>query len=258
MSRFESTHGEIAFDDVGPRDASSSIVLVHGFASNRWENWQRLGWYGAFERKKIRAVALDCRGHGESAKPLDPSAYSRETMTGDILALMDHLGIEQADLMGYSMGARIALATALRSPERFGHLVLGGVGERLFEPPRAHDAMAEAMEAENPDSIVDPLLRSFRQFADESHENRLALAALSHASLRFLDAEGGRAACGNLRLPVLVVAGMRDTLAGDPEPLSAAFPNGRSVTLPGCDHFSAIPHGLFKAAVFDFLEDALD
>jgi len=256
MPRFESAGIEIAFDDVGPRDARNTIVLVHGFASNRRENWQRLGWYGAFERKGLRAVALDCRGHGESAKPLDPSAYSREAMAGDVLALMDHLGIEKADLMGFSMGARIALAAALGSPERFGHLVLGGVGEKLFEPPRADSAMAEAMEAENPDSIVDSLLRSFRYFADESHENRLALAALSRASLRFADGDG-RAACGNLRLPVLVVAGARDTLAGDPEPLAHAFPNGRAVTLPGCDHFSAIPHGLFKAAVFDFLEDAL-
>jgi len=258
MSRFESAGVEIALDDIGPRQPRSTIVLIHGFASNRRENWQRLGWYGAFERKAIRAVALDCRGHGESGKPLDPSAYSRDAMVGDVLALMDHLGIEHTDLMGYSMGARIALAAALKSPDRFGHVVLGGVGERLFEPPRADRGMAEAMEAEDPDSIVDSLLRSFRYFADELRENRLALAALSRASLRFVDDDDMRVACGNLRLPVLVVAGARDTLAGDPEPLAQAFPNGRAVTLPGCDHFSAIPHGLFKAAVFDFLADDLE
>ena len=258
MSQFESAGFEIAFDDIGARDARTTIVLVHGFATNRRENWQRLGWYSAYERKGVRAIALDCRGHGESAKPLDPSAYSRDAMAGDVLALIDHLGIEKADLMGFSMGARIALASALKRPDRFGHLVLGGVGEKLFEPPRADNAMAEAMEAEDPDSIVDPLLRSFRYFADESHENRLALAALSRASLRFADGDGGWAACGNLHQPVLVVAGAHDTLAGDPEPLARAFPNGRAVTLPGCDHFSAIPHGLFKAAVFDFLDDSLE
>ncbi len=255
MPQFQTDGLEIAFDDVGPRNARRTIVLVHGFASNRRENWQRLGWYGAFERKGIRVIALDCRGHGESAKPTDPSAYSLDSMVDDIFLLMDHAGVGIADMMGYSMGARLALAAALKRPARFQHLVLGGVGRRLFEPPTTRGAMVEAMAAEDPESIRDPLLRSFRYFADEQGEDRLALAALSRANWQFVD---DNAACAALRLPVLVVAGARDTLAGDPQQLADMFPHGRAVTLPGCDHFSAIPHGLFKAAVFDFLDDVLE
>jgi pimeloyl-ACP methyl ester carboxylesterase len=253
LPQFTSDGLALAFDDIGPREGRP-VVLVHGFASNRKENWQRLGWYGAFERKRIRCVALDCRGHGESAKPHDPAAYSRAAMAGDIVALLDHLGVERADLMGYSMGARLSLAAALAAPERFPLLVVGGIGGRLFEFHLRTDAMAEAMEAPDPDSIANPLLRSFRRFADDQGEDRMALAALTRAH----DAPFERDALSGLAMPTLVVAGARDDLAGDPEELARAFRDGRAVTLPGCDHFSAIPHALFKAAVFDFLDGTLE
>jgi pimeloyl-ACP methyl ester carboxylesterase len=59
-------------------------------------------------------------------------------------------------------------------------------------------------------------------------------------------------------MPVLVAAGSRDEIAGDPQALADAIPGARAVSLPACDHFSAIPHALFKAAVFDFLDGWLD
>ncbi len=253
MAQFLSDGQAIAFDDIGPREGRP-VVLVHGFASNRAENWRRLGWYGAFERKRIRCVALDCRGHGESAKPHDPTAYTRAAMAGDIIALLDHLGVERADLMGYSMGARLSLAAALAAPKRFPLLILGGIGDRQFETHLRTDALAEAMETADPDSIANPLLRSFRRFADEQGEDRMALAALSRAQ----DAPFERAMLPALSMPVLVVAGARDELAGDPDGLARAVPDGRAVTVPGCDHFSTIAHALFKAAVFDFLDGTLE
>src|SRR5689334_11644610 len=133
MSEFRSGEFKIAFDDVGSGDGRP-MLLVHGFSSNRKENWQRLGWYGAFERKRVRCVAPDCRGHGESDKPHEPSAYSRDAMAGDVLALADHLSIPRFHLMGYSMGARIALAACLSAPERVATLTLGGVGQKWIEP----------------------------------------------------------------------------------------------------------------------------
>jgi len=230
------------------------VVLIHGFTSNRHENWRRLGWYGAFERKHMRMAALDCRGHGESAKPHDKAAYSRAAMVGDIVALLDHLGAERADLVGYSMGARIALAAGLAHPARFPLIVLGGIGGKLFEPRPPGDPMAEAMEAQDADSISNEMLRSFRRFADEQGEDRLALAALTRAQ----DAPFTREEVAKLSVPALVVAGRSDDLAGDPRALADIIPGARAVTLPGCDHFSAIPHALFKAAVFDFLDGVLE
>ena len=253
MTQFSSGGVTLAYDDIGPRDAPA-IVLVHGFSSNRNENWRRVGWLGAFERRRFRAVAFDVRGHGESDKPHDPAAYSHEQLVGDIFALMDHLQLSRADLMGYSMGARLALAAALAKPELFKALILGGVGGRLFDAPPPGTPMADAMDADTPEAIAEPLLRSFRQFADEQGEDRKALAACARAQHGSWDVKR----LGELRVPTLVVAGARDALAGDPEVLARAIPGARSVTLPGCDHFSAIPHALFKATVFDFLDGSLE
>lgn len=252
MSAFESNGFKIAYDDSGAGEGRP-MVLVHGFTSNRVENWQRLGWYGAFERKRIRYVALDCRGHGESGKSHDPVDYGRGRMAGDVIALADHLKIERFHLMGFSMGARVAIFAALSAPKRIATLTLGGVGDKLFEPALAGNPMAAAMEEPDPEKISDPMLKSFRAFADEQGEDRLALAALTRASEEPLTPEMLK----GLNVPVLVVAGARDELAGDPNALAALFPDGRAVVVPGCDHFSAIPHALYKATVFDFLDGTL-
>ncbi|MEI9992417.1 MAG: alpha/beta fold hydrolase [Rhizomicrobium sp.] len=254
MATFESGGLTLAYDDIGGPGEGRPMILVHGFASNRAENWRRLGWYGAFERRRMRVIALDCRGHGESAKPHDPVLYGREAMAGDILALMDHLAVPRAHILGFSMGSRLALAAALRAPERFATLTLGGTGEKLFERREiAGNPMAEAMEAEDVESIADPMLKSFRQFADDQKEDRFALAALTRAK----DQPFSRADVEKLPVPVLVVAGARDELAGDPEPLAKAFPDGRAVVIPGMDHFSIIGHALFKATVFEFLDGGI-
>jgi pimeloyl-ACP methyl ester carboxylesterase len=202
----------------------------------------------------MRLLALDVRGHGESTKPHDPDAYKSAALVGDVFALMDHAGIGHAHVLGYSMGARVALAAALAHPTRVDHLVIGGVGDKLFDPPRAGHALADAMLAENPQTIAEPLLRSFRHFADEQGEDRKALAACANG----LDFRFTRDALATVRVPALVVAGSRDSLAGDPDELAQAIPGARAVALPGCDHFSAIPHALFKAGVFDFLDGVLD
>lgn len=254
MASFVSNGVTLAFDDIGPREGGRPIVLLHGFSSNRKENWQRLGWYGAFERKNIRFIAPDMRGHGESDKLHAPDAYAREALVGDVFALLDHLNIAKADVLGFSLGARVALGAALAEPKRVDLLILGGVGGRLFEPPLAGNPMAAAMEAENIDAISEPLLRSFRQFADEQGEDRKALAALSRA----VHVPITRELVAGVANETLVVAGSRDVLAGDPGELARAMPNAKAVTLPGCDHFSAISHALFKATVFDFLDGTLE
>jgi pimeloyl-ACP methyl ester carboxylesterase len=254
MAAFESGGVKIAYDDIGSPESGRPVIFIHGFASNRNENWRRLGWYGAFERKGLRFAALDCRGHGESAKPHDPAEYTREKMAGDIFALMDHLGSARADLVGYSMGARIVLAAALAQPERIPMVIAGGIGGKLFDPAPSGNPLAEAMEAPDAASLSEPLSRSFRQFADEQGEDRLALAACARAQHAMFTPQ----MLSGIRVPALIVAGSRDELAGDPNALAQAIPDARAVTLPACDHFSAIAHGLFKASAIDFLEGVLE
>jgi pimeloyl-ACP methyl ester carboxylesterase len=251
MAQFQHDSLTLAYDDIGNGEC---IVLIHGFASNRNENWRRVGWYGAIERKRMRLLALDVRGHGESAKPHDAALYTSEALAGDLIALMDHAGAARAHMLGYSMGARIALATALAHPDRVDHLVIGGIGGALFDPQREGHLLSHAMSADSPDAIAEPLLQSFRHFADEQGEDRKALAACAKG----LDFGFTREGVSRVGAPTLVVAGARDALAGSPEELARAIPGARAVTLPGCDHFSAIPHALFKASAFDFLDGVLD
>lgn len=254
MPQFTSDGLDLSYDEFGAAGAKKAIVLVHGFSSNKYENWKRMGWYDAIVGKSLRGLALDCRGHGESAKPHDPASYDRARMAGDIFNLMDHVGIERAHLLGFSMGAHIALTAAMTDGGRIDHLVVAGVGGKIFEPSREPGAMAAAMEAPSPDTISDPLLRSFRQFADEQKEDRLALAACSRGPR----VEITRDALFAIRRPTLVIAGQRDQLAGPPQGLAQEIAGAKAVTIPGCDHFSMIAHGLFKANVFDFFDGWLE
>ena len=114
--------------------------------------------------------------------------------------------------------------------------------------------MAEAMETANPDDITDPMLKSFRHFADEQKEDRLALAACSRGARIPLTRDSLMA----IRRPTAGVAGARDQLAGPPQGLADAIPGAKAVTLPGCDHFSCIGHPMFKATVFDFFDGWLE
>ena len=254
MASFTSDGLALAYDEFGPKDGKKAIVLLHGFSANRYENFKRMGWYDAVAGKGLRGLALDHRGHGESAKPHEPQMYDRQAMARDVFNLMDHAGVERAHLLGFSMGAHIALAAAMSDGGRVDHLVIAGVGARLFEPPRDPDGMAKAMEAASPDDIADPMMKSFRHFADEQKEDRLALAACSRGPRSPIT----RDALMAIRRPTLVIAGARDQLAGPPQGLADAIAGAKAVTIPGCDHFSMIAHGLFKASVFDFFDGWLE
>ena len=116
MPQFATDDGvEIAFIDEG---AGDPIVLVHGFASNKEINWVVPGWVATLTRAGRRAIALDNRGHGASGKVYEPAAYHSAIMAEDVRALLDHLRLTRADVMGYSMGARITAFLALAHPAR--------------------------------------------------------------------------------------------------------------------------------------------
>src|ERR1700710_1694417 len=104
MPSFHNGAVEIAYLDEGEGDP---IVLVHGFASSKFVNWVFPGWTTTLTKAGRRVIALDDRGHGDSTKLYDPEDYQIGTMAGDVHALMDHVGIARADIMGYSMGGRI-------------------------------------------------------------------------------------------------------------------------------------------------------
>ena len=115
MRHFAHDGVEIAFLDEGEGEP---IVLVHGFASNAQVNWVYPGWVATLTKAGRRVIALDNRGHGASSKLYDPAAYHSAIMAEDVRALLDHVGVGVADVLGYSMGARIAAFLALAHPAR--------------------------------------------------------------------------------------------------------------------------------------------
>src|SRR5690606_6654955 len=108
------------------------------------------------------------RGHGQSDKLYDPDRYTIGDMAKDTLALLDHLNIEKADLIGFSMGARVAAYLAITTPERVRSLVIGGMGARLFGGASKSDEIAAALEAPHRDDVTDPYSRTFRVFAENT------------------------------------------------------------------------------------------
>src|SRR5436190_13797199 len=129
MMIFDRDGVEIAFLDEGEGEP---IVLVHGFASTAAMNWVHPGWVATLTKAGRRAIALDNRGHGASTKLYDPAAYHSAVMSEDVRALLDHLGLPRADVLGYSMGARIAAFLALAHPARVRRVVFGGLGSHLI------------------------------------------------------------------------------------------------------------------------------
>src|ERR1700745_4181892 len=128
MPRFRHGSVDIAFLDEGECEP---IVVVHGVASTAQVNWVQPGWVATLTRAGRRAIALDNRGHGASTKLYDPALYHSDLMAYDIRALLDHLGLARADVMGYSMGARNTAFLALAQGERVRSAILGGLGIHL-------------------------------------------------------------------------------------------------------------------------------
>jgi pimeloyl-ACP methyl ester carboxylesterase len=246
---FASGDAEIAYLDAGD---GAPIVLVHGFASTKETNWVAPGWVDALTRAGRRAIALDNRGHGASTKLYDPARYHSAIMAEDVRALMDHLGLERADVMGYSMGARIAAYLALAHPARVHHLIFGGLGIKLVEGVGLPETIAAALEAPSISDVRDPQGFAFRAFAQQTKSDLKALAACIRGSRQTLTREE----VARIAAPTLVAVGSTDTIAGSAQALAMLMPNARALDIPGRDHMLAVGDKAFKAGVLAFLEEA--
>jgi pimeloyl-ACP methyl ester carboxylesterase len=222
---------------------------VHGFASTAQVNWRHPGWVGTLTGAGRRVIALDNRGHGGSSKLYDPAAYHSAVMAEDVRALLDHLDLERADVMGYSMGARIAAFFALAHPQRLRRMVLGGLGLHLVDGVGLPESIAEALEAPSLADVRDPMGRMFRAFAEQTKSDLKALAACIRGSRQTLTRDQVAA----IRAPVLVAAGTKDTIAGSAHELAALLPAARALDIPGRDHMLTVGDKVFKEGVRRFL-----
>jgi len=247
MPRLTHDGVDIAFLDEGDGEP---IVLVHGFASNKEVNWVFPSWVTTLTGAGRRVIALDNRGHGESTKLYEPAAYHSAVMAEDVRALIDHLGLPRADVMGYSMGARITAFLALAHPQRVRAAVLGGLGIRLVEEVRRPDTITQALEAPTLADVTDPTGHMFRAFAEQTGSDLKALAACLRGSRQTLS----RAEVGRIAVPLLIAVGSKDPIAGSPEELAALVPGAQALAIPNRGHMLAVGDKVFKAAVAEFLK----
>jgi pimeloyl-ACP methyl ester carboxylesterase len=247
MAKFSHNGVEIAFLDEGEGDP---VVLVHGFASNKEVNWVGTAWVSALTRAGRRVIALDDRGHGQSAKLYDPADYHSAIMAEDVRALLDHLDLPRADVIGYSMGARITAFLALAHPDRVRSAVLGGLGIHLTDGVGKPEVIAWALEAPALADVSDPTGHMYRAFAEKTRSDLRALAACILGSRQTMSPDE----VGRISVPLLVAVGSNDQVAGSPQALAALIPGAQALVIPGRDHMLAVGDKVFKAGVLEFLQ----
>lgn len=243
---FNSDGVQIAYEDEGE---GPPILLIHGFASNGRVNWRDTGWIKTLSRAGHRVITFDNRGHGASQKLYDPASYSAVEMAEDAWRLLDCLKIKKANVMGYSMGARIAAFLCINHPRRVNRAIFAGLASRMVTGVPGSDSIATGLEAPLLADVTDPEARSFRIFAEQTKSDLKALAACMRASRVKIAA----ADLTRITVPVLVVAGERDEIAGEVEALVAAIPGARGLTLPNRNHMNAVGDKLFKKTALEFL-----
>ena len=246
MLRFESDGLSLRYIDEG---AGEPIVLIHGFASHVEMNWINPGWVSFLTGLGKRVIAFDHRGHGESAKTYDTHAYGAQLMAEDARRLLEHLDISRADVMGYSMGARVTAFLAIHHPHLVRSAIFAGMGESMLTGLVSADAIASGLEASSRDLVTDPEARTFRIFAEATRSDLKALAACMRSQRTKITPD----MLHRLDLPVLIAVGTEDHVAGSPHVLAEHIRGAEVLDIPGRDHNRAVGDKVFKEGVADFL-----
>ena len=221
-------------------------MLLHGLFSDADTNWIRFGHAAEIASRGFRVIMPDLRAHGTSAKPHDAASYPHDVLADDGLALIDHLGLEDYDLGGYSLGARTAARMVTRGA-RPGRLVISGMGlQGLVETGRRSGHFKKVLrgmgshERGSPEWLAEAFLKTtggdpeallplLDSFVDTNEEELRAIA-----------------------VPTLVVAGAEDDDNGSAEALARLLPDGRYIEVPG-NHMSAVTKPELGRALADFL-----
>jgi pimeloyl-ACP methyl ester carboxylesterase len=246
MPSFDSDGVEIAFIDEGEGEP---LLLIHGFASNIAANWVDPGWVRTLTQSGRRVIAYDNRGHGKSDKLYDPDVYGAPLMAEDGRRLLDHLDVTRADVLGYSMGARIAAFLTLAHPERVRGLILGGLGINMVRGVVGSGPIAKALEAPRIEDVTNDTARSFRAFAEQTKSDLKALAACIRGPREKITPER----LATIAVPTLIAVGSNDVIAGSGAELATLIPGAQFLDIPGRDHMRAVGDATFKQGVLDFL-----
>lgn len=251
MSHFSRDGFSIHYETHG---SGPPVVLLHGICVSFAGNFGAYGWIERLCGQGLQVIGMDFRGHGQSDKPQDPSSYGSINLADDVIALLDHLGLDRVSLMGYSLGSVVALHLLHTHPERFTRGVLIATGDGLlglspYSQAEVAPKLAHALDQPNYPSHLPKHVATYWNFATKVGGDRLAAAAAARASYPPCSpAQLNQVAC-----PVLVVSGEQDPVLGTGPLLAQALPRGYYLEIPGADHFNLTLNEQAQKAVATFL-----
>lgn len=257
---FDSAGLRLYYTDEGQ---GTPLVLVHGFAGNAHLEWRRLGITDALA-KRYRVISIDNRGHGRSDKPHAPEQYGAR-MPEDIMRLLDHLHIEKAHVVGYSMGGFITLKLVTMHPERIISAAVCGAGWEELTPENLAfgEAVARSIESGAGDGPLGQRLGiiqgpprwweklAFRAVLGYFNDPR-AMAAVMRG---FQGLAVSEAELRANTIPVLTIVGGIDGLLPSAKALAERMANHKLVVLDGKDHMTTTPSKAFIEELMAFLAE---
>ena len=230
----------------------STILLHHGFTRSIVE-WKPA--YTDVLSQTWSVIAMDARGHGQSDKPHDPQSYVMETKTGDVTAVLDAVGTQQAHYVGYSMGGQIGFGMGRYAPERLLSLTIGGMHPYQMDSSAAQEraeSLRKGIEVHvaELEEAIGPLPEPWRtEFLANDGD---ALAAVILGGMGQDLSQGIK----DYAFPTMLYCGTKDIFFDGAKKAAAEIPNARFAALEGLDHLAAVmQHERALPVILDFLQD---
>lgn len=241
---FQAADGtQIAVHEIGE---GRPLILIHGYISDAATNWIKFGHASLIAEAGFRVIMPDLRGHGHSAKPHDPAHYPRDILADDQFALIEHLGLSDFDLAGYSLGGRTVARMLARgcAPRR---AVISGMGlQGLTSTEARGDHFRHVLTNLGKHERGTPAFMA-EAFLKTSGGDPIALLGILDT---FVDTP--LEAIRDFNLPIAVICGEEDQDNGSASELADALPQGQLISIPG-NHMSAVVKPELGQAIRDFL-----
>jgi pimeloyl-ACP methyl ester carboxylesterase len=255
---FDSNGVKIHYLIQGKEDGEP-VLLIHGFTADIEAQWRPVLKALA---KEYKLIALDCRGGSE--KPHDPKKYGLE-MVKDAVRLLDHLKIDKAHVVGYSMGAGLTLQLVARYPQRVRSATLGGAGLPVPGQAKFLEALAESLEqGKGFGPLIVALTPKEKPRPTEEQIQRInavllarndakALAAVLRGNLNDKDLALSEEKVKGIKVPLLALIGASDPLRAGVDELKKRLPDLKVVVIDKADHITAFSREEFVSALKEFL-----
>ena len=238
----KSGEASLYYKDVGE---GTPIITTHGAMENTLY-WSLPGVTDRLVQAGYRVISTDMRGHGLTQAD---DGYNVVTVANDFAVVADHLGLDRAYVMGFSMGARICAFLTIRHPDRVRSAIFGGLGANMVRPMAGTGPIAAALEADSIDDVTNATARTFRAFAEATKSDLKALACCIRASREPIKPDDLK----QIICPVLVAVGSDDVIGGPASDLAKLIPQGEALEIVGRDHMKSVGDPTYKAGVIDFL-----